>query len=94
MTEFAHCVICENITSCMNGEMMIAATNNIILHLCSAKTLRHYKLFCNIGTIFSVPEVHQLLWRAVQLFKHCMPQCKTENYGGPLFLVKLQKALR
>lgn len=41
MTEFAHCLICGNITSSMNGEMMIATTNNIILHLCRAKTLRH-----------------------------------------------------
>lgn len=98
MTEFALCLIFGNITSSMNGEMMIARTNNIILHLCSAKTLRHYKLFYNSGTISSVTEIHPLLERAVQLFKHhyrhCIPQCKTENVEGSLFLVELQKALR
>lgn len=64
MTEFAHCLICGNVTPSMNGEMRIARTNNIILHLCSAKTLSHYKMFYNTGTISSVSAVHPLLWES------------------------------
>lgn len=47
--------------SSMNGEMMITRTNKTVLCLCSAKTLRDYKLLYNIGTTSSMTEVHPLL---------------------------------
>lgn len=64
MTEFAHCLICGNSVSSMNGELIIPRTNNTILHLFSAKTLKDYKLLYNVGTISSMTEVHPLLWES------------------------------
>lgn len=53
-----------SVASSVNGEVMIVGANNIILHLCSTKTLGDHKLLYNIGTSSSMTEVHPLLWES------------------------------